>query len=884
MLAKVLQVAGKCHEAGQLREAENFYQEILKAQPNHAEANFRMGLLAQQTGRGNAALIHFQAALKADLEQAQYWMRYIDALLQAGQTDAARGILDLGRRRGLAGDDVDRLAARLTALTAPVEPEPVPAMAAAAAPVQSTPVAVAKKPLKAAAGAAGKGPASKQKGPSAEDVSTLVAMYNERRFADMEVLAKNLIMRYPQHGFGWKSLAALLQQQGRLKEALAPAQRAAMLLPEDAEAHNNLGIVLRSQGRAAEAEASYRRAVTLKPDFAQAHNNLGNILIEQGRPDDAISSYRDAIGVDPGFADAYCNLGQVLKEEGLLTEAENCFRQAIRLRPNFLDAFNNLGHALYSQGRLAESEACYNQALSIKPDYAEALVNLGECLRRQMRLPEAEQQVRRALIIKPNLVEGHNGLASILRDTCRLGEAETSLRNALQYKPDNFAAYNNLGMVLQDQSRLDEAIASYRHALALKPDYKVGFGNLLFALNYHPDKSAEEIFEEYREFDARFGLPHQKEWRSHGNSRDTARRLKIGYVSPDFREHPACRFLEPLMAHHDRMHAVEVFAYAELAREDAATARYKTYADHWIPTKGMTDAMLAERIRADGIDILVDLAGQTANNRLGVFARKPAPVSMSWLGYGYTSGLSAIDYMLADHHSVPSGSDGLFAERPWRMDRLCYVYRPSEGMGPVNALPAAQRGYVTFGTLTRAVRINHRTIRVWAEMLKRVPNSRLIINSANFKMPSMQAKAIEKFAAHGIEAQRLEIGYQTPPWDVLRSMDIGLDCFPHNSGTTLFESLYMGLPYVTLAGRPSVGRLGGAILAAAGHPEWIAYSEEEYVEKAVQLASDLPRLAELRARLRPEMQASEMMDEPGFTRSVEAAYREMFKAWSERQS
>jgi len=277
---------------------------------------------------------------------------------------------------------------------------------------------------------------------------------------------------------------------------------------------------------------------------------------------------------------------------------------------------------------------------------------------------------------------------------------------------------------------------------------------------------------------------------------------------------------------------------------------------------------------------LVDVAGHTAGNRLGAFGRKPAPVSVSWLGYGYTTGLTAIDYFLTDELCVPAGSERLFAEEPWRLPIPSAVYRPAQGMGDVCELPALAKGYVTFGTLTRAVRINYRTIRAWAEILKRVEGSRLLIDSRSFQDEGIRESLVGQLAKHGIERERLEIGFHSPPWDVLRGIDIGLDCFPHNSGTTLFETLYMGVPYVSLAGRPSVGRIGGMVLNAVGHPEWVAQSEEEYVEKVVALAGDLEKLSGIRRRLRGEMEASPLRDESGFARQVEKAYREMWIKWS----
>jgi predicted O-linked N-acetylglucosamine transferase (SPINDLY family) len=295
----------------------------------------------------------------------------------------------------------------------------------------------------------------------------------------------------------------------------------------------------------------------------------------------------------------------------------------------------------------------------------------------------------------------------------------------------------------------------------------------------------------------------------------------------------------------------------------------------------MSDQALNDRIRADRIDILIDVAGHTGYNRLEVFAMKPAPVSLHWLDFGYTTGLTAIDYYLTDAPTVPEGAEHLFSEQPWRLPTPALAYRPADGMGEEGELPAQQNGHITFGTLTRAVRINHRVVKVWSNLLKAIPNAQLIINSGNFKDPAMQTHMADQFIAQGIAAERLQIGHHTPPWDVLRSIDIGLDCFPHNSGTTLFETLYMGIPFITLANRPSVGTLGASVLHGIGHPEWIAHTEQEYLDKAIALASDTAQLSQLRKTLRTEMQHSPLMDEVGFTRAVEDAYRQMWQKWCE---
>jgi predicted O-linked N-acetylglucosamine transferase (SPINDLY family) len=294
-----------------------------------------------------------------------------------------------------------------------------------------------------------------------------------------------------------------------------------------------------------------------------------------------------------------------------------------------------------------------------------------------------------------------------------------------------------------------------------------------------------------------------------------------------------------------------------------------------VPTSGLNDDALAQRIRDDQIDVLIDVAGHTLNNRLLVFARKPAPVSLHWLDYGYTTGLDAIDYYLTDEMTVPQGSEKFFAEKLWRLP-VSIVYRPAEGMGEVSELPALAKGHITFGTLTRAVRVNHRTIRVWAEILKLVPTSVLTLNSKDFQDESSRQGLIDRFSAHGIGADRLDVGFSSPPWDTLRNMDICLDCFPHNSGTTTIEGLYMGVPVVTMYSRPSVGTLGGSMLNALGLQHLIAQSEEEYVQKAVNLATDLQGLVTLRGELRGKMQTSLLMDERGFAQKVEDAYLQMW--------
>jgi protein O-GlcNAc transferase len=637
-------------------------------------------------------------------------------------------------------------------------------------------------------------------------------------------------------------------------------------------------------GSAAKSQPEQSVRVAAAPPIEGDANALefkqrGNALREQGHLQEAVQCYRQALALAPNDVGALVNLGFVLSELEQYVEARPPLEKAVLLDPKQDDALYILGTIERATGNPDQAIERFASTLALKPDFSLCRLELCRLLFERGRADEAKQVVQAGIAIEPTSADLHFYLGNLHHEARELDAAVESFQKALTLQPDYVEVHNNLGNTYLAQGELEASLKAYQKVISLDPNYQNAHSTMLFPLNYHPDLGANEIFAAYRAYDAHIGLPLRATWRAHDNDRNVTRRLRVGYVSPDFYEHAVRFFLEPLLANHDKA-AVEIFAYAELDKEDSTTTIYRRYADHWTSTMDLSDDALAERIRFDRIDILVDLAGHTAKNRLGVFARKPAPVSLSWLGYGYTTGLGAVDYFLTDGASAPHGSESLFAEKPWRLRTPAYAYRPAARMGSVSELPAQTRGFVTFGTLTRAVRINHRSIRVWSEILERVAGARLVVNSTSFREPAMQDRLVEKFAAQGVQSDRLEIGFQTPPWDVLRGIDIGLDCFPHNSGTTLFESLYMGLPYVTLAGRPSVGRLGSSILVGVGHPEWIANSEDEYVDKCVALASDVPALAALRAGLRAQLRASALLDEVGFARRVEAAYREMFARWA----
>ena len=679
----------------------------------------------------------------------------------------------------------------------------------------------------------------------------------------------------------WYMLGGIRERDQNFTGAASALRKVIELRPDFELAYRDLCRVLFQSGELQSAKSTILTGLTLNPTHADFHFYLGNVRFFEADYVAATASFEKTLLLQPDYAQAYVNLGKILQKQQQFDAALAAYQKALELQPENAEFHNHVGNLFLLRGMPHEAIVNFQRAIAIEPSDAEAHLNMGSALIDTGDSRQAVDYCRSAIRLRPDIAQAHNVLGIALDALGQTQQALAAFTEALKINPELLSALCNVGSVRLAEGRLEDAIHQYGRALRADPANEAANGNLLFALNYHPDLPAAEIFAAYQRFDQIVAAPLRPTWRHFSNLRSTQRRLRIGYVSPDLRNHTVMRFLEPVLASHDAQ-GFEVFAYAELVHEDAVTARAKSMVAHWRSTTGRSDEAVAELIRDDRIDILVDIAGHTAGNRLRVFARNPAPVSVSWLGYGYTTGLSAIDYYLTDAFAAPPGEEHLFSEKPWRMPKSSWVYRPETGMGQAGPLPAASCGYITFGTLTRPVRINHRVVRVWAEILMRVPHSRLVVDSKSYADATTCDALIAQFVAHGIGRERLRIGYHSPPWDLMRSIDISLDCFPHNSGTTLFESLYMGVPFVTLAGRPSVGRLGATILHGLGQSAWITDSEEAYVEAAVKLAQDLDGLARVRSSLRGQMEQSCLMDEIGFTRELEQAYRSMLEAWAAR--
>lgn len=750
---------------------------------------------------------------------------------------------------------------------------------------------------------------------SSEEIDTLVAMFNQGRYAEGETLARTMTMNYPQHGFGWKVLGALLKQQGRVAEALVSMQKAALLLPEDAEAYSNLGLTYQEEGRLSDAEASLRRAVAIRPDFAaayynlgitlqkagrlseaeaslrrtleiepkfsEAHNNLGITLQGESRVSEAETSYRRALEISPNYAEAHNNLGNVLREQGRLSEAEASYRRALKINPNYAEALNNLGVSLCDQGQLFQAEVCCRRALEIKPEYYKAHNNLGNALKEQGRLAEAENSFRRALEINLNCAEAYGNLGNTFKDQGRLPEAEASLRCALKIRSDLAEVHNDLGNILKDQGRLGEAEASLRRALEIKPDYAEARSNLLLVLNYADSHGALNHVGEARCY-GRIVAGKTQAMYSSWRCAIRPERLRVGLVSGDLRNHPVGYFLESILAHLDPAR-IELFAYATYHKEDDLTARIRPRFAAWRSLLGLTDEMAASLIHADGVHVLLDLSGHTAHNRLPVFAWKPARVQASWLGYFATTGVAEVDYLLADETGILPEQRDQFTEAIWYLPdtRLCFTAPPTNL--PVSPLPAlAANGSVTFGSFQNLAKLGDGVLAAWAKILAALPDARLRLQCKPLGDHAVMEQLAQRLSLHGIDPARVSMHGQAVREAYLAAyaeVDLILDTFPYPGGTTTCEALWMGVPTLTFAGERLLSRQGASLLTAAGLAEWVATSEADYVAKAIALAGDVPKLAALRAGLRAQALESPLFDATRFARNFEAA---LWGMWQER--
>jgi protein O-GlcNAc transferase len=643
-------------------------------------------------------------------------------------------------------------------------------------------------------------------------------------------------------------LALQQHQAGRLEQAEALYREVLELDPQNVDALHFLGVIAYQQGRHGQAEELISRSLLRNSANAPAYSNLGNALEAQGKHQEAIDCYRRALALAPDYVDALVNLGATYRAQGELDQAVSCYRRALELKPDVATLHFTLGNVLVEQGRQEIAANCYQRALELRPDFAEAQSNLGTALRDRGRLGEAIACYEKALVLQPGFADGHY----------------------------------NLGNVLKDVGRLDEAVRSYRQALVLAPDHADAHSSMLCAFNYVSGLRQEAVYAEHREYASRFCPPRDP--RPHGNVPDAGRKLRIGYVSGDFRKHPVAQFIEPVMSHHDRGR-FEVFCYYNNSYSDDTTKRLRSRATGWREVLPLSDAALADRIRGDSIDILVDLSGHTAHHRLPVFARKPAPVQATWLGYLNTTGLETIDYRVTDGRASPEGlHDAFHSERLLRLPDSQWCYRPPPDCPETVAPPAGERGQITFAAFTNLAKIGPPVVELWSQLLKRVATARLLVVGPG--LASIREEFLARFARHGVSAERIELREQVPFRQYLAmhgDADVVLDTFPYGGGTTTCHALWMGVPVVSLAGETTSSRSGVSLLGVVGLDKLVARSADEYLEIAEGLAKNPSLLAEWRSSMRARLSESALMDVARFTQNLERAFRTAWESWCEKQ-
>lgn len=710
------------------------------------------------------------------------------------------------------------------------------------------------------------------------------------------------------------ALGNALARAGEHQAAAQSFRHALQIRPDLVEAHMNLGNVLSSLGRHEDAIASLTRAVRLKPALALAHYNLANACKAAGRFEAAEAAYREALSRDANLLDAYLNLGVVLEQSFRWPDAALCYQKVIAVQPRHAEAHFNLGRV---QSLLADRQAAelsYRQCLALQPRHFQAWTNLGVVLRAKGEPQEAIECYRRAAEIEPENVRAYTNLAQILIEFgqsdlaiegCEralqidpdnpdilkcLGEAFrekkdstsalTHLQRAMVLRPDSAGVMASLAGVYSNLGRLDEGIALYRRALQLQPANAGLHDGLLFDLCHMETVGRDEIFQAHLAYGRQFEVSPagvEADWK---NTRDPDRRLRVGFVSGDFFAHPVASFIEPVLQALDR-EAIDVYAYSNRFREDAVTERLKALLPHWQCVAGLTDDELVDVIQRDTIDILIDLSGHTAGNRLTALARKPAPLQASWIGFPSTTGLQAMDYYFADSWAAPPGLlDDYFTEHLVRLP--CIATFKNEEVAPdVNALPALCNGHITFGSFNKPQKLGPRTLSLWIRVLEAVPNSRMIF--AAMSDPVLSEAIRVRFAAAGIAPERLEFRPNLPFQEYLalhHEVDIALDPLAFNGWTTTNHALWMGVPWITRQGDTLASRAGGgATLHHIGLDDFIADSEDDYIRLAQYWSDNMAVLAEIRKGMRERIRNSPLRKSELVARGLEQALRIVWRRW-----
>jgi predicted O-linked N-acetylglucosamine transferase (SPINDLY family) len=634
---------------------------------------------------------------------------------------------------------------------------------------------------------------------------------------------------------------------GRLDAAMAGVDQVLSLRSGDVNALHLKAQLMMRGNRADEAVRLMAQCVAAAPNVAMLQHNYAQSLRAVGDFAAAVDAFQAAIRLQPNYFSAYLFLGATLERLKRPREAADAYRTALRLQPNSADAWNGLGLVLSMAGNYMESETAFNRAIALSPNDPIKLYNLGRML---MSAGEFDRSIE-------------------------------LFRKVIQLDPKHAIAHQNLANLLGESGLIEQTIAHQRRAIELLPADAPLHSNLLLSLQYTAAFTPQQVFEEHLNWAKRHAPPELRRT-DHPNDRAPERRLKIGYLSPDFCRHPVASFLESVLTDRDR-EQFEIFAFSNTQQTDQMTGKLRGLVDQWRDIAPLPDDAAAKQIADDRIDILVDLAGHTSHNRATLMARRAAPVQMTYLGYPDTTGMSAVQHRITDAYADPPGmTESLYSEDLLRLPDCFLCYRPDDDVPEPTEPPTARNGFVTFGSYNNFAKVTEPMMRLWATILSRVPNSRLLLKARALASRSAKERVAEIFARYGIDSDRLSmVGWveYAQRHAIIQQSDIALDAFPYHGTTTTCEVLWAGVPWITLAGRAHVSRVGVSILSNVGLADFIAANEEEYANKAISLASDPQRLAKLRSELRERMQASPLLKRDAFARKLETAYREVWRKW-----
>jgi protein O-GlcNAc transferase len=848
-LQQSLQMAFEFRKAGRPAEAERIYRDCMARHPRQPMLLGHLGELLLQNGDGLAALPLLEQARQLAPGHAPFWLLETQCLLELGRPKDAKKVISEAVRKGLRHPLAEEL-------------------------------------LKKAR--SGQGAPTAKAAPLKESLRQLDALFRARHFAEAERKARELLRHHAKSPHVWYLLGMAIISQGRLEESLEPFRRALEHDPAMAPASFNLGFALERLSRLDEALEAYRWTVKADPQMADAYNNMGNVLQKLVRHEEALAAYERAIALAPQTAPFRMNRGDALRDLERLEEAAAAYREAIKIQPDLIEAYISLAYTLVRLLRFEESVSISQRAIERRPDLVEPYRSKAKGLGQLGSHDEEIETHRRIITMTPGDATSYLGLAEALREACRYEEALGALHQALTMNPQLVEGINLLAGLLLSMGRHAEALETYRRGLENKPDGLFSMhSNLLLVMNYQAGVAPDSILAEARAF----GLKAEHKAKPsdrHDNLANPERRLKIGLVSGDLGQHPVGFFLQNALENLDP-EKLELFAYATADRTGPVNQRLRRAIPHWCnaPLEKLNDEVLATRIRKDGIDILIDLAGHTGKNRLSVFAWKPAPVQVTWLGYLGTTGLKAMDYVLADKWALPHGEEDQFTETPWRLPESYICFSPPDLEVAAGQLPALDKGHVTFGCFNNLNKVTDQVIACWARILKSVPGSTLFLKTKSLGAADVREKIVGAFSRHGIDPERLILEGQFASHEdhfrAYHAVDIALDPFPYPGITTTVEALWMGVPVLSLKGDRFISHQGETILNNVGLPQWIAADEDDYVAKAAAFANDLPALATLRAGLREQLLASPLCDAPRFACNLEEALRGMWRIWCEKQ-